>query len=197
MKTLAKILGNETRVKMMRLFIFNPEAVYTNEEIMERIRAEKNEVKKETENLQSAHFLKRVAVPSEVPGRKNKETAWSLNPLFTYRDQFQTLLTSTILLKEEDIIERLSKAGKLRLVVVAGIFIGRWDSRVDILVVGDKLKEEIIQSTISKIESEIGKELSYAAMATEDFQYRKGVGDRLVRDILDYPHNTILDKFGL
>ena len=47
------------------------------------------------------------------------------------------------------------------------------------------------------IESEIGKEIAYTIFDTTDFEYRLGIHDRLVRDILDYPHMTLIDKFGL
>ena len=86
---------------------------------------------------------------------------------------------------------------KIKLFIVAGVFTQNWDSRVDLLLVGDDLNLAKIESVIKTIESEIGKEISYSAFETQDFEYRFGIHDRLVRDILDYPHVTLLDRLGI
>lgn len=87
--------------------------------------------------------------------------------------------------------------GRVKLIVAAGIFIQNWESRVDLLIVGDDLNLNKIESIISIIESEIGKEISYSAFDTQDFEYRLGIHDRLVRDILDYNHVTLIDRLGI
>jgi hypothetical protein len=50
---------------------------------------------------------------------------------------------------------------------------------------------------MKNLESEVGKELTYSAFETEDFEYRLGIHDRLVRDILDAPHTTLIDQAWL
>ena len=71
------------------------------------------------------------------------------------------------------------------------------DSRVDILVVGDHLKQTKLLSIVSSIEALLGKELRYAAFETTDFQYRLSIYDKLIKDILDYQHEKILNKLGI
>jgi hypothetical protein len=68
--------------------------------------------------------------------------------------------------------------------------------KVDLLVVGDKLDEKPLGNAIHTLEAEMGRELRYAYFTTEEFKYRVGVYDRLVRDVFDYPHRTILDRIG-
>jgi hypothetical protein len=43
----------------------------------------------------------------------------------------------------------------------------------------------------------MGKEIRYSAFETGEFQYRLGMYDKLIRDVLDYPHETVLDKLGV
>ena len=50
---------------------------------------------------------------------------------------------------------------------------------------------------MSSIEAELGKELRYAAFETLDFQYRLGIYDKLIRDILDSQHQKILNKLAI
>ena len=63
---------------------------------------------------------------------------------------------------------------------------------MDLLIVGDKLKRGKIEEGIKKIEAEIGIELVYAVFETKEFIYRLNMYDKLVRDVLDYPHQVIL-----
>ena len=60
-----------------------------------------------------------------------------------------------------------------------------------------KIHLDKIETVIRVIESEIGKEIAYSAFETTDFEYRIGIHDRLVRDILDYPHITLIDRMGV
>ena len=44
--------------------------------------------------------------------------------------------------------------------------------------------------------SRLGRELRYALLSSDDLLYRLTVSDRLIRDVLDYPHRIVLDKLG-
>ena len=78
--------------------------------------------------------------------------------------------------------------------VLAGIFINSESSRADLLLVGDKLKKARLNNFFSWLESEIGKELNYVVMSTDEFKYRMDMYDRFVRDILEFPHEKLINK---
>ena len=48
-----------------------------------------------------------------------------------------------------------------------------------------------------KLESEIGRDLRYALLGSEDFAYRLNMNDKLVRDIMDYPHRIVFDRLNI
>ena len=50
-----------------------------------------------------------------------------------------------------------------------------------------------IEEGIKKLEAEIGAELTYAMFDTKEFLYRINMYDKLVRDILDYPHEVMFE----
>ena len=91
----------------------------------------------------------------------------------------------------------MKRAGNLRLVALSGLFSGAIETKADLLIVGDKLDDKQLEKAVHQLEAELGRELRFAAFSTEDFRYRVGVYDRLLRDIFDYPHRKILDKIGL
>ena len=62
----------------------------------------------------------------------------------------------------------------------------------ELLIRSDTLNTQAILANLKKTEAEIGTELIYAIFDTKEFIYRLNMYDKLVRDILDYPHEVIL-----
>jgi hypothetical protein len=205
METLSKLFSGAGRVKVMRLFLFNPEVLFSLEQIMDKAKVSSKEAKFEIETLQKAGMVKSRKsvhlVQSKRRGKiieiKKKVICWHLDPDFEYLLPMQNLLINTRPLRPNEILRRLSNVGKLKMVIVAGVFIQNPDSRVDLLVVGDNLKRGSIDRIVKTMEAEIGKELTFASFETADFHYRLGMYDKLIRDILDYPHQKLLDKLNL
>ncbi|PIQ91573.1 MAG: hypothetical protein COV70_03035 [Parcubacteria group bacterium CG11_big_fil_rev_8_21_14_0_20_39_22] len=205
MELLGKLFGSEARVKIMRLFLFNPKRAYAVADIAERAKVPSSVVRKECTVLRNAKLIEPKSFVRAIEQKRGKKTVvkkkresgFTLNENFPYLEQMQNLLIYTVLVKNDSVVRRLRDTCKLKLVVVSGVFIKDWDSRVDLLVVGDKIKAKPLENVIKTLEAEIGKELRYSAFETEDFQYRYGMYDKLIRDVLDYPHTTIYNKLGL
>jgi len=204
MKTLSKLFGSEDKVKVMRLFLFNPDVYFFADQVATRSKVSEKAALAEIVSLENAGMVRsRSSVQvTEVKKRgklievKKKTSCWQLDPSFEYLPQMQNLLINSRPLRKEEILKRLSNVGKLKMVIIAGVFIQDKESRVDILIVGDQLKRGVIDKIMKVMESEIGKELNYTSFETADFQYRLSMCDKLVRDILDYPHQKLLDKTG-
>jgi len=179
METLGKIFGSQARIKIMRLFLLNKDQSFNNKEIIKRSRVNSSVLRKELKLLSSVKFAK----------KKGKN--WIFNPSFKYTLEFDKLLTNSDTVNKEAILNSFKKAGRIKLLIVSGIFIKNKESRVDILVVGDKLKRGKIEEEIRKLEAEIGAELVYAIFNTDEFSYRFDMYDKLVRDILDFPHEVV------
>lgn len=193
METLAKLFGNETKVKMMKLFLFNPERIFDVTEIGDRVKADSSKVRREVNVLEKIGLVKRRA------GNKKRANGhgYVLDANFSYLFPLQNFLINTEPLHPKEIIKKITKLGSVKLIIIAGVFIQEFESRVDLLVVGDSIKKGQLENAIKILESEIGKELKYASFTTEDFKYRLSMCDKLTRDILDYPHKKILNKLGI
>ena len=205
MDTLTAIFGNPVKVKLLRFFLFNETGAFVIKELVERTRCSAIEIKKELLMFLKADIIRKKFVSKELPAstepkskpKKLSGQGYALNGKYPYLDPLKNLLTITSLRADETLTKRFTNAGRIKLFVASGVFIQSWDSRVDLLIVGDDLNLNKIESVIKVIESEIGKEISYSAFETQDFEYRFGIHDRLVRDILDYPHVTLLDRLGI
>ena len=190
MDTLEKLFGSAQKVKVMRLFIFNPDHLFDGKTIALRTRLTSAQTRKELALLQKMRLIKSKGV-------KANKKVWYLNEAFVYLKPLRELMTHTIAISYDDMVKKIGKVCKLKSLVLSGLFINNNESRVDMLIIGNQFQKEALKTAMKKIESEIGKELSFAILDTEDFKYRMSVGDRLVRDILEYPHQVAYDRIGL
>lgn len=195
METLTKLFGGQARVRIMRLFLLN-EGPFDIEDVISRTRTNKANVRKEINILTNIGFLKLKIITKEgYRGAKKKVNAWELNPFFGHLSAIKEMLINPDILLQDDFVQRFKPIGKIKLMIVSGIFVGDDKSRVDILIVGDKLKKNSIQQIIKNLEAEIGKELNYVVFDSEEFKYRIDMYDKLVCDIIDLPHKKLVD-FG-
>lgn len=182
MEILGRIFGSPGRVKVMRLFILNKNSVFSRGEIAKRCRIKPEAVSKELRMLSAVNFIKNISA------------GWTFDSRFKYGKEFENLLAGTKAFNEKIITANLKGVGKLKLLIACGFFMGGSSSNLDLLIVGDRLNKKRIYSGIRKIEAETGKELLYAVFDTKEFIYRLGVYDKLVCNVLDFPHKVILSS---
>lgn len=204
MDILGKLFGSSARIRLMRLFLMNTEEVFDKVEISKRSKITGDALKKEIKLLEDIGLIKSRVVIKMHPKasskdgvlEKKKVTGYGLDISFPYLTPLKSLVTE-IALGKEDVAGRFRSCGQMKLIIVAGIFIDESDSRVDILIVGDKLKKPVIEGVLRRLEAELGKELTYGIMETVDFEYRFGIYDKFIRDVIDYPHLVVLNKLNL
>ena len=202
MKILGKLFGSEARVKMLRLFLFNPNDVYDNAEVARRAKVYPSTARRELALLRQVGVVKKKKVYRELVrkdhghfiARRGRVSGWGLNEKFQYLGALQGFLLGTAPFQQNEIAKLLERVGRLKLIVIAGVFLQDFDSRVDLLIVGDNIKKAVLENAIKNIEAELGKELRYAVFSTSDFEYRLNVYDKLIRDVLDYPHQKVVNR---
>jgi hypothetical protein len=195
MDILTKIFGNKNKIYLMRFFFMNQEQSFTFSEIRLKTKIKKEYLKKEILWLINSNIIKKVTKNIKLKNKKNKkEFVYTFNEKFEFKSEFYSILSSKNE-KETDILPtRFKKSGKIDLFIVSGFFINSKNSILDILIVGNNLNKNKIEEEVSKIESEIGRELIYTFFNTEDFLYRAHMYDKLIRQVLDGEHTTLLDK---
>ncbi len=197
METLAKLLGGQTRVKIMRLFLMNSADGFDFAMVRERTKGSSSSVKKDLNHLATLGFLKKknIMKPVVVKGKaKTKKVAgYVLNADFKYLGQMKELLVGSEFVHKDDLLSRFRKAGKIKFLAVAGVFTNSPESRLDAMIVADKPNTAALDRIMKTLEAEVGKELAYAFFPTKEFIYRAEMYDKLIYDMFDFPHETLLD----
>jgi hypothetical protein len=204
MDTFGILFGSQARVKIMRLFLLNSEDVFENQDIIKRSKVTPTVVRKEVQVLAKSGLIKKKSFFKESASKtkdgkpaKKRVNGWVLNESFELLRPLRDFLINTEPMRKQEIANKFKHTGKVKLLIVSGIFTQDRDTRVDLLVVGDDIKKGSIESALRSVEAEVGKEISYAYFDTQEFLYRISICDKFVRDVLDYPHEKLVNKLEI
>ena len=197
MELLGKLFGSQARVKILRLFLLNPVDVFDVSTIATKSKVREVEVRHELALLKSAGVISEKTFVKKGGIKSKRASGYQLKSTFPLLASLKNLIVSDTPLDRNEIARRIKDTGKIKFLAISGIFLGEPDARLDILIVGDELKKRSVESVIHTIEAEIGKELMYGVLETDQFLHRLGAYDKFVRDVLDFKHDTIIDKLGV
>jgi len=142
LEILEKLFGSITRVKVMKLFLFNKEEIFDKSTIIKRTKSSQTAILKELKDLVEIGLIKNRVFIQSNQNKKGKTTkkkiqGYVLNPNFKYLNNLKSLLINNDHFSHSEIVKKMNKVGKIKLIVISGIFIQEDDSRLDIMVVGD------------------------------------------------------------
>lgn len=203
---LEKLFESVSKVRVLRLFMQNPELFFTFPEITERTNTNSQTVKKELLKLIKIGLIK-IKIVNIKPVqstkvkkkriRAQKTKVYYVNQKFELLDELHDLITRSSITSRSKLVQRLKKLGRVKLAIIAGVFLNKDDTRADLLLVGDNLRKRGLENFLYQTESELGKHLQYTVMDTKEFKYRLDMYDRFLRDVLEYPHEKLINKLNI
>lgn len=206
MDTLEKLFDSPVRAKLLKLFLMNPDTRFTRSEASRQAQVRPGEFQREARRLVQLRLVKsasaRLARPlTDNPGRMKfparRETVFTVNRDFPLFAELRALCLKSAPHAKGLLAGKIKRLGNIKLAILAGVFIDNPTSRVDLFIVGDSIRKARMKSFIQWLEARIGKELNYVAMSSPEFKYRRDMYDRFVRDVLEFPHETVINKLGV
>lgn len=207
---LEKLFESVPKVRLLRLFARNQDQLFTFENIVRRSQIRRAQARRELKKLLALGLIKQrvVGLKEEVTrkyGKKSTKTfiktkrtkVYFANPEFRLLPELQDLLTKDAFASRKKLLLRAKGLGKIKLLILSGIFVNSNTSRTDILIVGDHVRQAKLEKFLAELESDIGRPLHYTLMNSEEFAYRLDMYDRFLRDILEFPHEKMINKLKI
>lgn len=202
MELLARLLGGAERVKIMRYFLHHEDTLVSLHDIAEKTKSKSVVARKELTALAQVGFIEKkrakmvvtVGSGKKVTSKVKEVNGYKLNPSFPHNQALRDLLFDFQLLDKRELASRFKVVGRIKLFIVAGVFVDETKSRVDILLVGEAIKKPKAEKVLEALSAEIGREVVYSMMDVKEYDYRIKMYDKFIRDILDMPHETVIDK---
>jgi hypothetical protein len=193
---LSVLLGGEMMVRLLRFVLSNPDHVLALPTLATRLKCKIPELRKLVKTLISIECVRErqtYITTESARGRISKKRVPGIvyNQSFSYGQSLGQLLQDSITLRSSEIPGRLAPAGRPDAIIATGFFTNT-STAVDLLIVGNKVDPKKFAQLLAGIESDLGREIRYALMSTDDFLYRLNMYDQFLRSILDFPHEKLL-----
>jgi len=193
---LEQLFGSRARVKILKLFLLHPKEKFYIRELSRKLKLQLNSVRRELENLERFGILfSDTGVDDENKGRQEKKY-YQANPNFVLFEEIKALIIKAQILYEKDFIDKLQKIGRVKLLILSGIFVNNPHSLIDLLIVGRFNRNKLLK-LISELENELGKEVNFTLMDAKEFKYRRDITDVFLYEILEGRRMVVIDEVGL
>lgn len=193
-----QLFGSKTRVKLLQLFMSNPNRSFYVREITRKVEEQINSVRRELANLLSIGVI--------TSDTSNNRLYYEVNQKFAYFDALTMMFGDTPSVKklpkksagEEDKIgdtleSEIRSLGNVQLALITGQFTRDEVSGIDMLIVGDINKTKL-ENFIADLEKTEKKELRYVVLTENDFHYRRQINDRFTFTVLESKIQVIIDR---
>lgn len=212
---LEKLFGSGSKTRILRICMRNPDDVFTVKDLARRTKLSMGTAKKEIEQLVKLDIAgkKIIRLNEEVATKKKKKKGkqrhikikiksrkalvYFANKQFELFQELYDLITKATSTPKREIASKIKTFGNVKFALISGVFINHPNARTDLLIVGDKISVKKIHSFLSKMESDLGKPIHYTLMETSEFKYRMNMYDRFLRDILEAPHEKIVNRINV
>ena len=188
-----QLLGSKTRVKLLQLFLSNPNRSFYVREITRRIDEQINSVRRELSNLLNIGII--------VSDTTNNRLYYEVNQAYEFYEPLRAIFgkeakTEKIKVPKTAEQEDLKALGNVELLLYTGQFTRDERAGVDVLIVGNT-NANAVQKFLADLEKQEGKDLRYTVMTLADFNYRQQVRDKFLGNVLEAKSQVVIDRQGL
>jgi len=175
---LEDIIISRVRIKILELFLLNPQKIFHVREIVRQVEEEINAVRRELSHMEKAGMVSKEQRANRLFYQFRKDY-----PLY---DELLHLIGKTAGLGK-DILAQKAKLGRIKYAMLSGRYLKglpkKSNTDVDLLLVGTIVLPElaiIVKAEEARRELEVG----YTVMTEEEFEFRKSRRDPFVLSIL-------------
>ena len=185
------LFGSKTRVKLLHLFLNNPEKSFYVREITRMIDEQINSVRRELANMVSVGIVQQDAIDNKLYYSVNEDYPYikPLAAIFSDKNTEGSMSAASSVSWKDS----LGRMRGLRLAIISGKLVVGSSSAVVLLLVGDDMSAVTIKNLVKKIEKDRKIEINYAVISYDDFYYRMSVKDRFIMDIVRNKHSVLVD----
>ncbi|KKQ53619.1 MAG: putative transcriptional regulator [Parcubacteria group bacterium GW2011_GWD2_38_11] len=183
---LEALFGSKAKTRILRFFLLNCEKEYSVADIAKKNMLAAASVRKEIGELKKIKFL--------IEKTKKGTKYYTLDQDFCFHSELKSLFAKSTASPESKSLSRLKNIGDVKLALVSGIFLNYPKSKVDMVLVANNVSRGKLKSVMSSLEAEIGKEVSFVLMNSDEFKYRLDMLDRFLLDFIEGSHLELIDK---
>lgn len=180
------LFGSRVKLRILRFFLLNPEGEFMIAELSDKNNIDKSATRKELNSLEKIKFI-------SSRSRKRKKY-YKLNKQFPFYSELEKMVLRSNVFPECKSMKKINGIGNVRLVLTSGVFLNYSKSRIDLLIVVDNVSQIKLKNLIKSLEAEVGKEIRYMVLNSEELSYRLDMLDRFLIEFFKSPHDVVISK---
>ncbi len=180
---LNQILESKVKINIVSFFLANPERSFFSGELEKRLGSKS--LPPHLNSLIKMDLLKTFS--------KKGKRYYIVNSKNDFWSKLRSAVSKILKKYEDELVKAVKKLPGVKVAVLSGLFAAQPDRECDLLLVG-KIPQSNLDNFIRGAEKIAGQELNYALFTSEEYQYRKSIFDRFMKDIFEYPHIVIIEK---
>lgn len=207
-KILEGLFESRIKVKLIKIFLRNKDHYFTLDEIILKTKEDPSSVRYQLKKLVEVDLVKSILTTklsesgdgAQKPHDKiftKPRRFFVTNKSFEFLSDLERIFFKSIAVNKDMLLEKLKTIGKIKLVLISGVFINKTGTRIDLLVVGDGIQERPLAELVANIEEELGQEVRFSALETHEFYYRMDMFDNFLRTVLAEPSEVLIDTLGV
>jgi len=176
---LKRLFTSNTRIKLLTLFLLNPDEEYFIRELTRRLDEQINSIRRELDNLKKMGLLKSK--------EKNRKKYYIVNKNFVIFHELKSIILKAIGDKDA-LIKKIAQMGTVDVMVLSGLFVEK-ESPLDLLLVGSIDRQALEDYLNNELETE--RPVRYSILTKEDYLYRRQCKDKFLSDLVDDMENIV------
>lgn len=183
---LEALFGSKAKTRILRFFLLNPEKEFNIAEISKKNMVSSVNARKEIGELVKIKFL--------TQHLKKGVKFYKLDQSFHFYFELKSLFAKAVSSPQSKSLTKIKNIGDVKLVLLSGIFLNYPKSKVDMILVANNVSRGKLKSVMNGLEAEVGKEVSFVLMNSDEFKYRIDMLDRFLLDFIEGAHIELIDK---
>lgn len=182
---LAQLLSSKPKTQLVNLFLAHPNRSFSFTELRVTSECSTPMLKQTLKELTKTDFL--VTIP------KNRVKYYQMNRHFALYPELVNLLRKVKKLPEDLLARQAAKVGDSKLVLLTGVFVGKPRIETDCLFVG-KISQASLNRFLNLAEKFAEQEINFTVFSNQEFEYRKIMNDRFLKNIVENSPVVVIDK---
>jgi hypothetical protein len=144
------------------------------------------EVSREILRLEKMGFLRERS--------RKKVKMYQMRPDFPFFPELSSLVLKSNVGVSHRMFQKLQSAGDVKLILISGLFLNHAKSKADMILVINSAHRLRLKSAMEKLEAEIGREIRFVLMNTDELHYRLNMLDRFLIEFLEGPYQEVQNR---
>jgi hypothetical protein len=181
-----QLFDSRVKARLIKFFMLNDKREYSQLEVVEKNKMSSLQISKELNRFEKMKLI-------FVRTKKGKRF-FQTNTAFIFYPELKNLVVKSNTMPECRSLSQIKNLGKVKLALTSGVFLNYPKGRADLLLVGDEVSRAKLKHLLENLEAEVGKEINYSFMSSDEFKYRTDMLDKFIMEFLESPYEEIICK---